>query len=94
LHRVFQTCCGKLSLASDEQSRFCVGRTFMNSLLETRILLPRFLVLYRVCRQFSIPHSLQSQLIDEVIGPGLINCRHTFTSMSLCSYFFISFLED
>jgi hypothetical protein len=50
---------------------------FMNSLFETRILLSPFLVIYRVYRQCRIPRSSQSQMIDEVIGPNLINPRNT-----------------
>jgi hypothetical protein len=38
--------------------------------------LSRFPVIYRVYRQCRIPRSLQSQMIDEVIGPGLINPRN------------------
>jgi hypothetical protein len=49
----------------------------MNSLFETRILLSRFLLIYRVYRQYRIPRSLHSQMIDEVIGSGLINPRNT-----------------
>jgi hypothetical protein len=49
----------------------------MNYFFETRILLWWFLVTYRVYRQCRLPRSLQSQMIDEVIGPGLVNPRNT-----------------
>jgi hypothetical protein len=49
----------------------------MHSLFEARILPSRFLVVYRVYRQLRIHRSLQSQMINEVIGAGPINPRNT-----------------
>jgi hypothetical protein len=54
----------------------------MHSLLESHILLARFLNLYRVYWHIQIPQSiaqfmLSDQLIQEVIGPGLINPSYT-----------------
>jgi hypothetical protein len=77
LRRVLQTCCAKCVSVTDERLPFRMKQQFMNSLFETRILLSRFLAIYRVYRQYRIPRSLQSQIIDEVIVPGLINSRNT-----------------
>jgi ubiquitin C-terminal hydrolase len=50
----------------------------MYSLAGTRILLPRFLVLYRAYQQIPIPLSIpQDQMIREVTTPGLFNPSHT-----------------
>jgi hypothetical protein len=77
LRRVLQTCYTKFVSVTDEQLPFGMKQQFMNSLCETRILLSRFLVIYRVYRQCRIPRSLQSRMIDEVIGPAFINPRNT-----------------
>jgi hypothetical protein len=60
----------------------------MNSFFETRILLSRFLVIYRVYRHYRILRPLQSQMIDEVIGPGLINPRNTSYVNAFVQLFF------
>jgi hypothetical protein len=49
----------------------------MNSLFETRISLSQFLVIYRLYHQCRIPRSLQSRMINELIGPNLINPGNT-----------------
>jgi hypothetical protein len=76
LRRVLQTCCIKFVSVTDDRLPFRMKQQFMNSLFETWILLSRFLVIYRIYRQWRIPRSLQSQMVDEVIGPGLINPRN------------------
>jgi hypothetical protein len=77
LRRVLQTYRAKFVSVTDERLPFRMKQQFVNPLFETRILLSRFLVIYRVYHQGRIPKSLQSQMIDEVIGPGLINPRNT-----------------
>jgi hypothetical protein len=77
LRRVLRTCCAKFVSVTDERLPFRMKQQFMNSLFETRILLSRFLVIYRFYRQCRIPQSLQSQMTDEVMRPGLVNSRNT-----------------
>jgi hypothetical protein len=58
LRRVLQTCCPKFVSVTDERLPFRMKQQFMNSLFEIRILLSRFLVIYRVYCQCLIPRSL------------------------------------
>jgi hypothetical protein len=58
LHRALETCYEKFFLTSGLKSPFCSKRIFMHSLFESRILLARFLVLYRAYRQITIPQSI------------------------------------
>jgi hypothetical protein len=78
LHWAFETCYENFLLTSELKSPFHSKRIFMYSLTETRILLTRFLVLYRACQEIPIPLSIrQDQMIREVIAPGLFNPSHT-----------------
>jgi hypothetical protein len=78
LHRPLETCCEKCFLTSGLMSPFRSKSIFMHSLVETRILLARFLVLYRAYRHITIPESIpQDQMIREVIAPRLFNPSHT-----------------
>jgi hypothetical protein len=71
-----------------ECSKAQLKQQFMNCLFETQILLSRFLVIYRVYRQCRFPRSFQSQIIDEMIGPGLINPRNTYCVNSFVQLLF------
>jgi hypothetical protein len=85
LHRRLQTCCAEFVSVINEQLPLRLKGQFMNSLFEVRILLSRFLVIYRVYRQCRFPRSSQSQTIDDVIGPGLIDpCVKLF--LGHCSF--------
>jgi hypothetical protein len=73
-HRVIQTCCAKFLLMMNAQSGIRAKRIFMDSFFESRILLLRFVALYRAFRQNKFPESrFQAQMIDGLFGPGLIN---------------------
>jgi hypothetical protein len=90
LRRVLQTCCATFVSVTDERLPFRMKQQFMNSLLETRILLWRFLVISCVYHQCRIPRSLQSQMIDEVIGRVLINTRDACYLNTFVQLLFIS----
>jgi hypothetical protein len=75
-HRAIETYYLRFLFVLNIRLRFNINKTFMPLLLETAILLSRFLLLDRVYHQRQIPQSIsQFQMIDEVIGPGLHNSR-------------------
>jgi hypothetical protein len=74
LHRVIETCCAGFWLITKTRSILRFRRMFMQSLLESRILFSRFLLLYRVYIQIRSPEPFsQSHMIDEVVGLSVIN---------------------
>jgi hypothetical protein len=78
LHRIIQTCCAKFLLTTNAQSGIRGKRIFMDSFFESLILPLRFLALDRAFRQNKFPESrFQAQMIDGLIGSGLINPRCT-----------------
>jgi hypothetical protein len=78
LDRVFEPFCEEFILTSGLKLPFRSRRIFMHSLVETRIPLARFLVLYGAYRHITIPQSIpQEQMIREVIAPALFNRSHT-----------------